>query len=233
MRLAIFKVAVAVLLLVFVGDLFAFQPSPDAQAGACGTACASCGGFVFVVIFLIVALIVLHIALLVWVARDAKSRGMDGAVIWMALVMFIGLIGLLIYLFSRPQGNSAPVRPLPQQAAASQRQVPTLRQRLRRLPRWQVVAGLAIVGAGILFVDSCRAPENQVSAGLYLWCVSEYQSLARPVLQGRVQCRFVPTCSEYSRQAVARYGIRKGLTMTVDRICRCREDVPLGTPDLP
>ena len=106
MRLAIFRVAVAVLLLVLAGNLLAEAVPPaasgDEQAGA---ACAACGGVFVFVIFLIVALIVLNIALLVWVARDAKSRGMDSAVIWMILVMFTGLIGLLIYVFSRPQGN--------------------------------------------------------------------------------------------------------------------------------
>lgn len=47
----------------------------------------------------------LNIALLVWVARDAKARGMDNAVLWMVLVMFTSLLGLLIYIFSRPQGE--------------------------------------------------------------------------------------------------------------------------------
>jgi len=50
-------------------------------------------------------MIALNIALLVWVARDAKSRGMDSAVLWMILVMVTGVIGLVIYLFSRPQGD--------------------------------------------------------------------------------------------------------------------------------
>ena len=52
-----------------------------------------------------VAVFVLNIALLVWVARDAKARGMDSAILWMLLVMFTGIIGLVIYLFVRPQGN--------------------------------------------------------------------------------------------------------------------------------
>jgi uncharacterized membrane protein YhaH (DUF805 family) len=83
------------------GDLLGQRP-PDEEATK---ACAACGGVFVFVIFLILALIALNIALLVWVARDAKSRGMDSAVIWMVLVMFTGLIGLLIYVFSRPQGN--------------------------------------------------------------------------------------------------------------------------------
>lgn len=69
-------------------------------ASACG-----CLGFVG---FIIVSIVVLNVALLVWVARDAKSRGMDSAFLWMVLVMFTGLIGLVIYLFARPQGNVVP-----------------------------------------------------------------------------------------------------------------------------
>lgn len=55
--------------------------------------------------FITIALCVLNIALLIWVARDAKSRGMDSAVMWMLLVLFTGVIGLIIYVFSRPQGQ--------------------------------------------------------------------------------------------------------------------------------
>ena len=56
-------------------------------------------------VFIPIAFIVLNVALLVWVARDAKARGMDSAVVWMILVMFTSVLGLVIYIFSRPQGN--------------------------------------------------------------------------------------------------------------------------------
>ncbi len=70
------------------------EPNPVA---ACG-----CLGFVG---FIIVGIIALNIALLIWVARDAKNRGMDSPVLWMILVMFTGIIGLIVYLFVRPPGN--------------------------------------------------------------------------------------------------------------------------------
>ena len=76
------------------------QPMSDEDAQAVG--CAACGGGF---LFLIIAVFVINIAILVWVARDAKARGMDSAVLWMLLVFFTGLLGLIIYLFSRPQGN--------------------------------------------------------------------------------------------------------------------------------
>jgi uncharacterized membrane protein YhaH (DUF805 family) len=77
---------------------------------ACGTAggcasCGACGAAPVVIIVFILAVIVLNIALLIWVARDSKSRGMDNSVMWMLLVMFTGVLGLIIYIFSRPQGE--------------------------------------------------------------------------------------------------------------------------------
>ncbi len=81
------------------------KPSAGEDAAACA-ACAGCGaGTIILAIVVSVSFIALHIALLVWVARDAKARGMDNSVLWMILVVFFGLIGLLIYIFARPQGN--------------------------------------------------------------------------------------------------------------------------------
>lgn len=96
--------AVARALLAVVGALlpahaFAQQPTGE-EAGA--LACFGCGSFLFVII----ALLVIQIAFLVWIARDAKSRGMDSAVLWMLFVFFVPLVGLLVYIFSRPQGST-------------------------------------------------------------------------------------------------------------------------------
>ena len=34
-------------------------------------------------------------------------------------------------------------------------------------------------------------------------------------------CRFYPTCSEYTRQAILKYGLFKGGWLGIKRICRC------------
>lgn len=34
-------------------------------------------------------------------------------------------------------------------------------------------------------------------------------------------CRFYPTCSAYSQEAIERYGVARGLRLTVHRISRC------------
>jgi predicted amidophosphoribosyltransferase len=41
----------------------------------------------------------------VWVAKDAKNRGIGSSVGWIFLILFTGVIGLIIYLFSRPKGE--------------------------------------------------------------------------------------------------------------------------------
>ena len=81
------------------------QPAgrPD-DAAACA-ACGTCGAGAGVMIAIPIVIIVLNIALLVWVARDARSRGMDNSVLWMALVMFTSVIGLVIYISARPKGE--------------------------------------------------------------------------------------------------------------------------------
>lgn len=84
-----------------ITNAISMGPAPgrgQPRGEVCGTAC---GSFIFIVI----AIFVLNIALLVWVARDAKNRGMGSSVGWIFLILFIGIIGLIIYLFSRPSGE--------------------------------------------------------------------------------------------------------------------------------
>ena len=85
-----------------------FGTDPNADAGGAAACSACCGGTALMIILAVViplVIVVLNIVLLIWVARDAKNRNMDSAVVWMLLVMFTGPLGLIIYLFSRPEGN--------------------------------------------------------------------------------------------------------------------------------
>lgn len=41
-------------------------------------------------------------------------------------------------------------------------------------------------------------------------------------------CRFTPTCSEYTKQALQKYGVVKGLWLGLKRICKCHPFHPGG-----
>ena len=81
-----------------VTNLFA-QDADEAAGAAAGIAGLGCS-----CIIMLVALGI-QIAIAVWVYRDAKSRGMDNAVLLTVLCVLTGLLGLLIYLLMRPKGN--------------------------------------------------------------------------------------------------------------------------------
>ena len=49
-----------------------------------------------------------------------------------------------------------------------------------------------------------------------------YQICISPVIGGCCACRFTPTCSEYTRQAIQKYGFFYGIKMGIKRIMRCR-----------
>ena len=36
-----------------------------------------------------------------------------------------------------------------------------------------------------------------------------------------IHCKFYPTCSEYSRQAITKYGAIKGGFLSIKRFCKC------------
>ena len=46
-------------------------------------------------------------------------------------------------------------------------------------------------------------------------------------------CRFYPSCSEYSREAIERHGAGRGLMLTVRRLARCRPLGPSGYDPVP
>jgi len=54
---------------------------------------------------------------------------------------------------------------------------------------------------------------------LFILLIRGYKKLISPVLPP--SCRFYPTCSEYSIQALEKYGVIKGGAKTIWRILRC------------
>jgi len=66
---------------------------------------------------------------------------------------------------------------------------------------------------------------------LVLWLIRGYQYLLRPILGAN--CRFAPSCSEYAREAVEKYGALKGSWLAVRRILRCHPYHPGGYDPVP
>ena len=54
---------------------------------------------------------------------------------------------------------------------------------------------------------------------LIILVIKIYQLIISPIL--KTNCRFLPTCSEYSILSIKEYGIIKGIYMSVLRISNC------------
>ena len=52
--------------------------------------------------------------------------------------------------------------------------------------------------------------------------INFYQICISPFIGGRAACRFTPTCSEYTKQSIEKYGFVRGTWMGIKRISRCR-----------
>ncbi len=59
------------------------------------------------------------------------------------------------------------------------------------------------------------------SLGVYLllFILRIYQGMISPFLPN--SCRYQPTCSEYARQALLKYGFLKGIRLAAKRIASC------------
>ena len=51
------------------------------------------------------------------------------------------------------------------------------------------------------------------------WLIRFYQIAISPLLGPR--CRYIPTCSQYSLEAVHTHGAVRGVWLATKRICRC------------
>ncbi|MBQ2005622.1 MAG: membrane protein insertion efficiency factor YidD [Alphaproteobacteria bacterium] len=63
--------------------------------------------------------------------------------------------------------------------------------------------------------------------------VRMYQVCISPFIGGQAACRFTPTCSEYTRQAIAKYGVVRGTILGIKRISRCRPGGGCGYDPVP
>ena len=72
---------------------------------------------------------------------------------------------------------------------------------------------------------------GQAGVSLAVALVRVYEYTLRPVLGP--SCRFIPSCSEYAREALRAHGLGKGLLLGAHRLCRCHPFQPGGLDEVP
>ena len=89
---------------------------------------------------------------------------------------------------------------------------------------------MVLTAAALL--DWTRPPRQQISVALYERIViGGYRIILKPLSDRFVRCRFQPTCSRYSEEAMLAHGFPKGLWLTTSRLFRCMPWVPGDTRD--
>ena len=61
--------------------------------------------------------------------------------------------------------------------------------------------------------------EESAPSRAAMWAIRFYQRRISPLFLPH--CIYTPTCSEYARQAIAKYGLAEGGWLAVKRVIRC------------
>ena len=57
---------------------------------------------------------------------------------------------------------------------------------------------------------------------ILIWLINGYQKHISVWLKSKnINCKFYPTCSEYTKQAIEKYGLLKGIFLGFIRILKC------------
>ncbi len=73
--------------------------------------------------------------------------------------------------------------------------------------------------------------DGVVLSAVLRFAIRVYQLSVGILLRGA--CRFEPSCSRYSGEAIRRHGATRGLWLTVSRIARCHPFHPGGVDPVP
>ena len=76
-----------------------------------------------------------------------------------------------------------------------------------------------------------RFIDGPVLGSLLRWAIRVYQLTLGLVFRGA--CRFYPSCSRYSEEAIAKYGAMGGVWLTARRLLRCQPFHPGGADPVP
>ena len=57
---------------------------------------------------------------------------------------------------------------------------------------------------------------------IFLFLIKIYKKYLSPIFEHNgIKCKYYPTCSEYSKQAIEKYGALKGFFLSLKRFCKC------------
>ncbi len=92
-----------------------------------------------------------------------------------------------------------------------------------RRPRASLAPLALAAFVGLAAGDALRPTSDQNGTRAALAVIDGYRATVSPVFAKTrlVRCRFTPTCSEYGREAIARFGWTRGGALTAARILRC------------
>jgi putative membrane protein insertion efficiency factor len=62
---------------------------------------------------------------------------------------------------------------------------------------------------------------HKIIKKIFIFPIRLYQLFISPIIGGNRACRFTPTCSNYAIEAIQKFGIIKGVFVSVCRIARC------------
>lgn len=62
-------------------------------------------------------------------------------------------------------------------------------------------------------------PKRNFGSSILIFPIKIYQQLISPLFPGA--CRFHPTCSQYSIEALENHGVFKGTLLSIKRIAKC------------
>jgi putative membrane protein insertion efficiency factor len=60
----------------------------------------------------------------------------------------------------------------------------------------------------------------------FIASIKFYQQYISPLK--KPSCRFIPTCSQYALEAISKYGVFKGVFLSIKRILKCHPFHPGG-----
>lgn len=57
---------------------------------------------------------------------------------------------------------------------------------------------------------------------ILIFLIDVYKKIISPIFEYLgVHCKYYPTCSQYMKQAIEKYGVAKGLFLGIKRILKC------------